>query len=227
MKRARRTCFELFYRRRTRRTGRQKTCQNFVIFRDPGSAQPSFDASWQDEHAGTLGLVNRAKMNLNRGYFTVAESEITARQKTCQNFVIFRDPGSANPSFDASWRDEHDGTLGVVIWAQVNLNMSSTSLLHHFSGCNFSERSATIGNHATEMKLSTSSTTLAEKLIFTKGLLLVSNRVFAPIQKLWKAWPWPRGLSGTCDGISFAYRLTSLRVSLHVRSAKSSNVGRS
>ena len=64
--------------------------------------------------------------------------------------------------------------------------MSSTSLFLHIFACNFSERGASIGNHATEMKLSTRSTTLARKLIFTKGLLLVSNRVFAPIQNFEK-----------------------------------------
>ena len=54
--------------------------------------------------------------------------------------------------------------------------LSSTSLFLDISGCNFSERGASIGKHATEMTLSTRSTTLAQKLIFTKGLLLVSNR---------------------------------------------------
>ena len=169
-----------------------------------------------------------ATVNLNQVYLwlrCITFRLWVASNKTNHCSIISRDPGSAQPSFDASWRDEHDGTLGVVIWATVNLNMSSTSLLLHFSGCNFSERSASIGNHATEMKLSTSSTTLAEKLIFTKGLLLVSNRVFAPIQKLWKAGPWPRGLWGTSDGISFAYSLTCLREQLPVRSAKSGNVG--
>ena len=65
-----------------------------------------------------------------------------------------------------------------------DVSSSSPSLHLDKLSCNFSERGASIGKHATEMTLSTRSTTLARKLIFTKGLLLVSNHVFAPIQKL-------------------------------------------